>query len=195
MEMGEKMIRAFVCVAPPGEVADGMEKFLAGLRVLTPRGAYRWVGRERLHLTLRFLGEAPESRVAAMDRALRAIQSPEAFEVEIAGAGSFPNPNRPRVLWMGVSKGTDALSRLALLAGDAAVAAGYEREERTFRAHLTLARARVDGALPGPLGEALADTSKLPVFSWRCESFVLMRSEFAPSGPVYTRLGEYKLGN
>lgn len=193
MDTGEKTIRAFVCVAPPAEVVAGMEKFLAGLRALSPHGGYKWVGREQLHLTLRFLGEAPESKVSAMDRALRLLKTPGPFEVEIAGAGGFPNLNRPRVLWMGVSQGADALARLASLVEDAAVSAGYERETRKFRAHLTLARAREESPIPENLREALTDATKLPAFFWRCESFILMRSELTRSGPIYTPLGEYEL--
>ena len=193
MNTGEKTIRAFVCVAPPEEIVAGMEKFLSGLRTLAPQGGYKWVGREQLHLTLRFLGEAPEPRVAAMDRALRSMKAPGPFEIEIAGAGGFPNLNRPRALWMGVSKGGDALARLASLVEDAAVDAGYERETRKFKAHLTLARAREEGPISEKLREALADAAKLPTFSWRCENFILMRSELTRSGPIYTRLGEYGL--
>lgn len=187
-----KVVRTFVCVVPPSKIVTEMERFLADLRVLAPR-EFKWVGREQFHLTLRFLGEAPASMATAMDRDLRSLEMPPAFEIEIAGAGAFPDLSRPRVLWVGVTKGGGELANLAALAEEAAVAAGYEREPKKFKAHLTFARARAEGTIPQRLQEALANAAKIPPFSWCCESLVLMRSELTPKGPIYTRLGEYVL--
>lgn len=194
MEVKEKVktLRTFVCVVPPAEVVAEMERFLTGLRALAP-WEFKWVGREQLHITLRFLGEASESMTAAMDEALRSARIPAAFEVEVAGTGGFPNLDRPRVLWMGVTKGAGELANLAALSEDAAVAAGYERGPKKFKAHLTLARARAEARIPERLREVLANAAKIPIFSWRCESLVLMKSELTPTGPIYTRLGEYAL--
>lgn len=193
MKAEEMSLRAFVCVEPPPEVTDEIERYVAALRAFAPRGEYKWVSRAQLHLTLRFLGEAPARKAASMDRALRALGAPGAFEITVAGGGGFPNLNRPRVLWMGVRDGLSALGELAGLVEEAAVSSGYERESRKFTAHLTLARLRGEGFVPEALKEALSEVGKPPAFSWRCRGFVLKRSVLTPSGPVYTNLGEYGL--
>ena len=71
----------------------------------------RWVRMDGLHLTLRFLGPTPEGEVQAVANAVRrAAESHDAFEIRIAGGGAFPNPHRPRTLWLGVTRGTKELA-------------------------------------------------------------------------------------
>jgi RNA 2',3'-cyclic 3'-phosphodiesterase len=97
---------------------------------------------EQLHFTLAFLGET--QRVDDACAAAAEVRSPP-FEVAIAGAGAFPSPARPRVLWLGVSDGAQQMIEVA----DALCAAlrkrGFAQEERPFRPHLTLGRVRPRG--------------------------------------------------
>jgi 2'-5' RNA ligase len=101
----------------------------------------RWVRMDGLHLTLRFLGPTPEERVAAVAEAVRrASGGQDGFEIAIDGGGAFPNPRRPRTLWLAVTEGTRELAALAAAVNGELVKAGWPAEERPFRAHLTLAR-------------------------------------------------------
>lgn len=62
----------------------------------------RWVEPVNIHLTLRFLGEVPESLVPKLTEALtKACAGHRAFSMDIVGLGAFPNPARPRVVWAG----------------------------------------------------------------------------------------------
>jgi 2'-5' RNA ligase len=109
----------------------------------------RWVRLDGLHLTLRFLGPTTDDRlpgvVAAVDRL---ADGTTPFPIEIGGAGAFPSIGRPRILWLGVLRGVDALAAAAARLDDGLAASGWPREERPFRAHLTLARS--DGVRAGP---------------------------------------------
>ena len=101
----------------------------------------RWVRMDGLHLTLRFLGPTPESDVQDVAEALRrAADGHDAFEIRIDGGGTFPNPHRPRTLWLGVTQGTRELAALAERLDRELLAAGWPARERPFRAHLTVAR-------------------------------------------------------
>ncbi|MGB9704902.1 MAG: RNA 2',3'-cyclic phosphodiesterase, partial [Pyrobaculum sp.] len=70
------------------------------------------VERENLHLTLRFLGEIPQSNVDAAIRALAQLRFSK-FQIKLADVGVFPDLSRPRVLWIGVSQGVEKLTELA----------------------------------------------------------------------------------
>jgi 2'-5' RNA ligase len=140
------------------EVADVVERIRAG----EPEGrGVRWVRLDGLHLTLRFLGPTPDGRVAEIASAMAAAATGQVpFGVRIAGADAFPPTGRPRTLWLDLDRGVDDLTALASRLDDALAGAGWERERRPFRAHLTLARA--DGVRAGPatvaaLREAAAD--------------------------------------
>lgn len=185
---GDDLVRAFVAAIPPEDVLDSMAAFVARLRPLAP---FKWVGRGQLHLTLRFLGEAPAVQVEAVSAALEKIDAGKAFDIRLDRAGGFPNLNRPRALWMGGEAGAKELAALAARAEKAAIEAGYPAETKRFSPHLTLARPRTEGTIPPDLAAAL---ESVPVFSWRCDRFFLIRSRLTPAGPVYTVLREYPLG-
>ena len=138
---------------PPG-ARDEITDVVDGVRAMPlPAGArdVRWVRLDGLHLTLRFLGPTEPERVAptiaAVQRVAAAARGP--IEIELSGAGTFPAGRRPRTLWIGLSRGGEALADLARRTEEALVAAGWEPEGRPFRAHLTLARS--DGVSVGPL--------------------------------------------
>ena len=108
----------------------------------------RWVRMDGLHLTLRFLGPTPEASVPIVAEAVRRVASTQdPFEVRIDGGGSFPNPRRPRTLWLAVTHGTAELGSLARAVDRELVAAGWPSDDRPFRAHLTVARS--DGVPAG----------------------------------------------
>jgi RNA 2',3'-cyclic 3'-phosphodiesterase len=127
-------------------VAEVVERIRAG----EPEGrGVRWVRLDGLHITLRFLGPTAEERVADVAAAVAgAARGVAPFAIRIAGADAFPPIGRPRTLWLDLDQGVDDLAALAARLDDALVGAGWERERRPFRAHLTLARA--DGVRAGP---------------------------------------------
>ena len=111
------------------------------------------------------LDDTARSRIAAIVEGVRASEPPGRGDamrtaadgtgriaLRIAGAGAFPARGRPRALWLGITEGTDRLGALAGRLQDALERAGWDREERPYRPHLTLARA--DGVRSGP--EAVA---------------------------------------
>ena len=133
-------MRLFLAINLPDAVRRAAWDATAPLRDAA-RGA-RWVAAERLHLTLKFLGEQLEAQVAAVSASLDEVAGRHrAFTVQLGGVGAFPNIRRPRVVWMGVTPDP----RLELLHHDVEVACerlGFALDGRAFRPHLTLARAR-----------------------------------------------------
>jgi RNA 2',3'-cyclic 3'-phosphodiesterase len=149
--------RLFVGVPLPLQAASEIEAVVEGVRAMplaTGARDVRWVRLDGLHLTLRFLGPTLPDRVeATTDAVARAAENAGGpFEIELAGAGSFPPGRRPRTLWIGLSAGADRLGDLARSTHDALRDAGWPPEERPFRPHLTVARS--DGV---PAGALVAD--------------------------------------
>lgn len=122
-----------------------------------PRSQVRWVRTDGFHLTLRFLGPTPADRVPVLARLLDETASASSpFTIRVHGAGAFPSAARPRTLWLGIDEGQAELAALADRLGERLETAGWRRDDRPFRAHLTLARA--DGRREGPLvARLLAD--------------------------------------
>ena len=117
-----------------------------------------------------------------------AVARVEPFEIELGEAGRFPPRGRPRILWRGVGP-AGPLTALARRLEDAARELGFRAEERPFRPHLTLARARRGERATLPAGD-----DPLPAAGpFRVERATLFRSVLHPSGARYTALDHFPL--
>lgn len=176
-------MRLFVALALPAETRD----ILAELREKLP-GA-RWVARENLHLTLRFIGEV---RGGDYDRVLEALAEVPGrpFELAVRSTGAFPPRGNPRVLFADVEAGPP-LAALARRIDRALVDAGFPGEARKFTAHVTLAR--LEGAPSLAAGEWIARHHLLRGPPFTADRFGLYSSKTGNAGPVYQIEAEYPL--
>jgi len=182
-------MRAFTALEVSGQVLDSLVAFQDEIR---KTGAdVKMVERENLHFTVKFLGEISEEQAAEADSRLRRLALKGA-EVEVRGAGAFPAPTRPRVLWAGVAKEHDALiSPVANLVISSLEGIG-ERDDRPFRAHITLGRVR-SGRNSRELAELLTTNRERTFGKVRLSALKLKSSMLTPAGPIYKDLGEYPL--
>jgi 2'-5' RNA ligase len=195
--------RLFIAVPLPVSVRRDVEAIVERVRArvrerwaIDGRGELRdvrWVRLDGLHLTLRFLGPTLDDRLPAIEAAMREAASGfPAVEAAVAGAGAFPGPGRPRVLWIGVARGADGLARLAGRLEDRLSAAGWPREDRPFKAHLTLARC--DGIPAGAMtGEELVDAARTLDDPWVADRLVLFESHTGGGPARYESLFELPL--
>lgn len=187
MRANEELTRAFLCVVPDGAAVEALRGWLGRLRAF---GDYKWVAPEQVHITLKFLGDATADLLQKLDSNLSRSGAARSFPIRVSGAGAFPNLTRPKAIWLGVRSGADGLERLAKSAEQASRNAGFPQEKRKFKAHLTIARARAERAMPDELTHLLGEG---PTLSWMCRGYVLMKSVLTPQGPVYTPLREYAI--
>jgi 2'-5' RNA ligase len=121
----------------------------------------RWVPEEQWHLTLAFYGEVDDTKVDRLQEGLvRASERTSPFGVRLASAGTFPRQStRARVLWIGLDGDVDAMRRLADRCAGAGRRARIALDDRKFRPHLTLARARRETVDAGGIVDRLASYS------------------------------------
>jgi RNA 2',3'-cyclic 3'-phosphodiesterase len=182
-------LRAFVALEISNPALDSLVKFQEELKAT---GAdIKLVERQNLHFTVKFLGEISESQAAEVGSRLGklVLKSPE---VEVRGAGAFPNPSRARVVWAGVSPEHEALVVPVAKQVIETLDGIGERDERPFRAHVTLGRVRSDRN-SRHLQQLLQDNSDRPFGVVRLSYLKLKSSVLSPGGPEYTDLGVYPL--
>ncbi len=139
-------MRLFVGVWPTPEVRD----VLASMPRPDDPGV-RWTPRDRWHVTVAFLGQVTggEADVWASTLCAAASSLQGRPEAHLGPATELLGPAVLSVPVAGLEPAAEAL-------GSAALAAGLGLDPRPFRGHLTLARARGRGRLPGALaGEPL----------------------------------------
>ena len=180
-------MRLFTGLDLPAEICGNLKQLLARLR---PTARIHWSPPENLHITTKFIGEWPESRLEELKRALGAMAPHPAMQVRIRRVGFFPNPHAPRVFWCGID--APDLAPLAAATEDATARLGIARENRAFSPHLTLARIKERVDLQ-PLREAVAALPSLEFGEFGAGSFYLYLSRLGPGGSVYTKLAEFPL--
>jgi 2'-5' RNA ligase len=183
-------MRLFVAVELDPAVAAAAAALAEELRAralrLAPRARITWIPAERLHLTVRFIGNADEAGVRAISDALAAPLQLTAFDMTISGAGSFPRSGKPQVLWAGVTAGRDGLLELEREVSTRLAGAGVAAEDRPHSPHLTLARIREAAGLRA--AALLERMESRVVGTTRVAAITLFESRLSPKGPTYVPL-------
>lgn len=176
-------MRLFLAVPLPQELAD---RAAALLPAVLP--ALKRVRPELMHITLAFLGWTPDEQLDAVGEAARAaVAGHRPFDLVFRGAGRFPASGRPRVVWVGIGEGSEALAGLAgSLAGELR-RRGLKFEDHPFAPHVTLARVR-EGA-SGPEARTVAaavEALAVPELRSRVDRITVVESVLSPKGPRYS---------
>ena len=189
-------MRIFYAVELPVEARTRIAEHVARVRRAAsdlPASAAKWEAIEKLHITLKFIGEVEPGRAKDADHAAaRAAHAALPFEVTIGGARAFPRNGAPRVLWLGVTDVSGNLAGLQQRLENECAERGFAREARGFHPHLTLARLRTpQGARELAQLHAAARFEAVP---FTVTELALMRSELTPTGSRYTVLSLHGLG-
>jgi 2'-5' RNA ligase len=189
----EKSIRSFLAVDPPREIIDAIGMIQDRLRK-NIQGDIRWVRPQGIHLTLKFFGAISESDVANISLVVENTTSNIApFTLGIKRVGAFPDVKRPRVLWLGMDGDVDTLIRLQKEVDAELQKYGFEKEDRTFRPHLTLARIKDPRGLIG-LAKIMEKRENYEAGSFSAAGLNLFKSDLTPKGAVYTKLAYFPFG-
>lgn len=186
-------VRTFIAVPVEGVIADSVAQFVNEMRKV--KAPVKWVETGNLHVTLKFLGDLPRSRIPTLVEAVKeAVKDEPKFEMSLCGAGAFPTPSRPRVLWVGIADGSEALGRLAKAVDRATVEAGFAPADKAFKPHLTIGRVRGRGHSAGSgLTRIISDNSQIQLGAANIEAIHVYSSDLTPSGPIYTSLAKIPL--
>ncbi|MEZ4725714.1 MAG: RNA 2',3'-cyclic phosphodiesterase [Caldilineaceae bacterium] len=156
-----------------------------------------WTPPEKVHLTLRFLGETNAQQRQLLQSALAQVTNHQApFGLSIGKLGCFPNVHAPSIVWLAVQTEGETLLHLQTQVEQAVQRAGFAPERKPFRPHLTIGRMRRSLLRPQvkQIGRTLAQalsavaTPDLQDHSFVVKSMVHMESQLQPTGAVYTPL-------
>ncbi len=145
-----------------------------------------WVRAENMHLTLKFLGECAEDKVAPVMEAMEiASKELKPFTLRFGGCGVFPNPQKARVLWTGLKEGEKQVTMLADSLEENMAGSGFERKNRLYRPHLTIGRLRKP--LPANMvRKFLEDESSFESSPVDVKEITLFQSKLLPQGAQHT---------
>lgn len=174
-------MRSFVAIDLPEEIKEKIKEVqkdfsFEGLKLVDP---------SILHITLKFLGDVEEWKIERVKNALDKIEF-EPFPAGFKGIGTFPS-REPRVIWVGVEKGGQELTKLSHDVEDALK--NFFAVEKKFRPHVTIARVK---SLPGKekslLKKKILELADLSFGEMMVDEIKLKKSTLTPKGPIYQDL-------
>ena len=187
-------MRVFISI----DIDEEIKKALSYLQQQLQNGAdikksdVKWVNPENIHLTLKFLGEIKEEKVVEVCNIVRDVASRHRnFELDIESVGCFGGRSA-RVLWVGAGEGNDNLLQLQKDLDEQLALAGWPQDTREFTGHLTLCRIRNSKA-GIKLAQMAEDYRDFKLGVVLADSVLVYQSQLRPTGPIYIRLGNYKL--
>jgi len=185
-------IRSFIAIDIPEPLRANMEELQRGLK--RADADVRWVRPEGIHLTLKFLGSISEEDVEKLALVIRPVISSWApFELRIQGLGCFPSSRNPRIVWVGIERGSVEASSLQKAIENQAIEVGFAPEARAFKPHLTLGRVRSSKG-KGSLTQAIENHRDVEIGSFWANEVHLFKSELKPSGAIYKKLRTFPMG-
>ncbi|MBI4314085.1 MAG: RNA 2',3'-cyclic phosphodiesterase [Candidatus Omnitrophica bacterium] len=184
-------MRVFAAV----EISQSSRDRIEGLiQKLDASGAdVKWVAPQNLHLTLKFLGGISSAQARSFQRQLsETLASFKPFSLRLRGLGAFPSFQRPRIIWVGVDEGKEALIDLAAIVEKAGQTPGGAAQARPFEPHLTLGRVRSAKGLEKLVAGLSAAASFGCPDGIRVEAVTLFESVLSSAGPTYNALHQCK---
>ena len=192
-----KNLRTFVAV----DVSDAVRRYAEALKdeLTACLSGIHWTRRENLHLTLKFLGDVPETELAGVCGAVQAaVCQQDPLEIECGGLGAFPDHQRPRTLWVGIRHGEEPLRTLQGLIDERLTEFGFPPERRRFHGHLTIGRIRRrDGLAADQLAEVKGIIEREQAAEgvmMVVEEVITFSSFLDPEGRVYQPIARARLG-
>jgi 2'-5' RNA ligase len=185
-------LRTFIAIDLGKAIRD---RCLALQDTLARTGAQvKWVEEENIHLTLLFLGEVEDRQLPALCQVVaEGCAAHDAFTLSVESVGCFPNPRRPRVVWVGVGAGSTEVCNLHQALEQPLLKLGcYRREDRPYTPHITLGRVKSDRPTDA-LALALARQTNWRGGETEVREVRVLSSELRQEGPSYTVLSRARL--
>lgn len=188
MEMAsESKIRAFLALPLAPIFEADVSRLIEKLK--NEYSQIRWVHPSQIHATFHFFGPIKPREIETISKAVsRVVSKTKPFSIFLSGMGGFPDLGRSRLIWLGMGGETERLGLLQVSLERELKKEGFPCEERPFKAHLTLGRAKERGGFQGfrPLEFGPTETKRI-------SEIVLFQSQLTPGGAIYESIKTYPL--
>lgn len=184
--------RIFIAVDISDEARRRVSVYIESLRREFPNLRVGWEKPEKLHLTLKFLGDADENQLKDLiEIANRTAAQISKFTLRISQTGVFPSPRNARILWLGVKDEKKSLLKISEILEAECEKPGFSKEKRNFKAHLTIARLR-EPHKSKEIAQKHLQNEFEPV-EFEVPEIVIYESRLQPSGSIYSIVSRHKI--
>lgn len=181
------MIRLFVALKIPVEIKNKLIQICKGL-TQTPE-LFKWEFPEKIHLTLKFIGEVEEELVSSIAKEISFVEKYNAFNFNVTKFGFFYYRDEPKILWAGL-KTDESIPKLVKELNERLSIFSIPIEKRIFKPHLTMLRIKRN-----PGAEFISSFKKYSFknMNFHSDEITLIKSELFKTGARYKEINKYNL--
>jgi len=182
-------MRIFLAIDFPEEIKEKLLQRMHLFKKLFPQ--FKWIKKPALHLTLKFIGEVPDTTIPGIYNQLKeAFMHLDPFNLVTGSLGFFPSAKRPRVFFLDLKK-SDPLAMCYSIIENKLEPSGIEKDKKAFHPHITLARIK-NLDLTIEQSQTLQSQS-MPEMLIKVNEIILMQSELSATGARYTPVQRFSL--
>ncbi len=186
------MARTFLAVELDEHIVHGLVQAQRSLQDV--EADVRWVERENLHLTVKFLGNVRDEEILRICDVTEAIVGEiDPFDFSVDGLTSAPPLGQMRMIWARITEPSGSLQTMYEMIEDAFSGMGFKRENRLFHPHMTLGRVK-SGQHVKQLRSAVTGFADTEFGIQGVDELVVFSSELTREGPIYSPLRRAPLG-
>ncbi len=181
------MTRLFVALGIPEDIRERISEFRQ--QAADHLIDFKWEADEKIHLTLKFIGEVEEELVGKISDSLRFLDEYERIRCKLTRFGFFFKQGTPQILWIGLWVDTILFNIVEQLNNEL-VKFDIPVEKRKFKPHITLLRIRK--RFPEEWVTKF-NSFIIPEINFVSDSILLVKSELLPDSSKYTVIKKFKL--
>lgn len=152
----------------------------------------RMVGTDKLHITLKFLGDiSTHTTERVLDILEEVSRTHDPFQLELRGLGAFPSSKHIKVIWVGVHS-DGVLENISRELGGK-LRKLNSPQDKHFRGHLTLAR-MTTGKEKQKIVDIMNYHREKEIMKCQINHIKLKKSILTPEGPIHETMGTVELG-
>ncbi|MBI2091447.1 MAG: RNA 2',3'-cyclic phosphodiesterase [Deltaproteobacteria bacterium] len=184
-------IRSFLALDMPNEVKQKLGRLISDFA--KKEQGVKWIAAENLHVTMKFFGDVEEDLLLGdISAAIKnATDNLKPVTLECTGLGVFPNWRYPKVIWAGFLGDVEPVLAMSDKLETALAGFPIKRDERAFRLHLTIGRAK-ELKSSGLLMQLINDLGPIKFGTVPINHFTLYKSVLTREGSVYTALKRFE---
>ncbi len=184
--------RIFVAIDISDEARIKVADYIENLRGEFSNLRVGWEKAEKLHLTLKFLGDIDSNELRNLTEAVKkTTQQFSSFKLRISQTGVFPSKRNARILWLGIDDENRNLQKINDVLETECEQKGFVKESRNFRAHLTIGRLRESDKSKELIDRHLNKT--FAAVKFEISEIVIYESRLQKSGSIYSIVKRQKL--
>ncbi|RJP29779.1 MAG: RNA 2',3'-cyclic phosphodiesterase [Candidatus Omnitrophota bacterium] len=179
-------MRAFIAAQLPPAIKECLSETQNQLK--TSGADVKWVEKENIHLTLKFLGNIDQDSTPPIKEVLNSTAKEFIdFTFRISNIGAFPGLDHPRVIYAGIDEGADKIKELIISLENKLLKIGIPKEDKDPVPHITIGRVRsfhnissLKKQITGINPQQKAIIQKIAL-----KEIFLFKSELSSAGPLY----------